>query len=231
MCLFPPTNDFAMGAAELMLDRSGKDAFGPQRRRVPAFYLDTTEVSAGPFQHWLRRGKGSPPDHPDLAASDVTWDQAAAYAEKFGKRLPDETEYEYAATACGKYTFPWGNSAAPLQGKPWTFGPVGQPAYDRLVLPGQPPVFGLYSNVAEWTTSWPGSDPTKKQPEPTSKLRVIRGAPAAVVFGNGPLGVIVGPRERYSFASPVSRPAIGFRCARSVRPRLRAEDFTAPRTP
>ena len=32
----------------------------------------------------------------------VNWDDAVAYAEKIGRRLPDETEYEFAATAGGK---------------------------------------------------------------------------------------------------------------------------------
>jgi hypothetical protein len=227
MCLFPPSEGFTMGSAEL---RTGKVALAPPRRcRVPAFYLDTTEVTAGDYRPWLlgRKLDPSPGDADRRPATHVTWDHAVAYAERVGKRLPDEVEYEYAATGCGKRRFPWGSSAAPLEGRKWTFGPVGEPAYDVLELPGQWPVFGLYSNVAEWTGSWLG-DPGGERPEPASAVRVVRGAPYSVLNGDPVLRQPpLGPRERYGVAGPVTRPGLGFRCARSVRPRLTARDFIA----
>ncbi len=160
-----------------------------------------------------------------MAATAVTWHQAIAYAEKMGKRLPDETEYEYAATACGKQRFPWGDTAPE---KNWPLGPVGEPAHDRVDLHRQPPVFGLYSNVAEWTSSWAGGYPGLEQAEPDSTLRVVRGAPLWVVTGQrDPSGIVRGPRERINVVGPAQLPGLGFRCARSARPRLTANDFVS----
>jgi formylglycine-generating enzyme required for sulfatase activity len=220
MCLFPQGNDFVMGAAEMPLAP-------PHHRRVPPFYLDTTEVAAGPYSRWLHGPMKRYPRlaDPTLAATAVTWNHAVAYAETIGKRLPDETEYEYAATACGKWRFPWGNEPRPV-GSKWTFGPVGQPDYDRVELPGQPPVFGLYSNVAEWTSSRAGGYPCPQPAEPEPRLRVVRGAPYAVVRGQNDLpGEVRGPRERLLVVTPMEFSGLGFRCARSARPRLTARDF------
>jgi formylglycine-generating enzyme required for sulfatase activity len=208
-------------------DLPGAPRPAQERRRVPAFYLDTTEVTAGDYRRWLEGSKFvARPGEADLRpAASLTWDHAAASAEKAGKRLPDETEYEYAATACGKHRFPWGDSAAPLEGRRWPLGPAGTPGYDRLVLPGQPPVFGLYSNVAEWTSSW-ASDPAGQRPEPRSMMRIVRGAPFSVVQGKPELTRLpLGPREWFGVAVPQTRPGLGFRCARSARPRLSAGDF------
>ena len=90
------------------------------------------------------------------------WDRAIVYAESVGKRLPDEYEYESAATANGRLKFPWGNDS-PADATS-NRGPVTETSFDRLA--SNPQVLGLYSNVAEWTSS-PGmtdpSSPLQKQ--------------------------------------------------------------------
>src|SRR5206468_3757283 len=126
----------------------------PHRRRVPAFYLDPTEVTVRDYCRVTQgfrypEGAPMPPDHP---VTFVSWLDAVSYAEEVGKRLPDEAEYDLAATAGGRRRFPWGDTSPPAGG--WEVGPVGTPAYDRLRLDGQPAVLGLFSNAAEWTGSW-----------------------------------------------------------------------------
>jgi formylglycine-generating enzyme required for sulfatase activity len=230
MCLFPGSDEFTMGSAEVLPGPGKLPLAARHQRRVPAFYLDRTEVTAGAYRRWLLGPKFKPrPGDADLrAAASLSWDHAVAYAEKAGKRLPDEAEYEYAATDRGRSRFPWGDSGKLFQGKKWTFGPVGEPGNDRLDLPGQPPVFGLYSNVAEWTSSWLGRAPGGERPELPSMVRVVRGAPFSVVTGDPNLGEQPrGPRERLGVAVPVRYPGLGFRCARSARPRLTAKDFVA----
>src|SRR5262249_46953630 len=100
-----------------------------------------------------------------------------------------------------------------------------QPAYDRLKLRGQPPVFGLYSNVAEWTSSW-GAYPGLTEPQPRS--RVVRGAPQSAAQGKSEVtDVVRGPRERFNLNLLDSYPRLGFRCARSAQPRRTTRDFGA----
>jgi formylglycine-generating enzyme required for sulfatase activity len=198
---------------------------------VPAFFLDTTEVTVEAF-HRNQDNRAffeKDPKRLDHAVTGVTWDQAVSYAERVGKRLPDEAEYEYAATEGGRRRFPWGNEAPPLVANTWPLGPVGHPKFDRLELPGQPAVFGLYSNVVEWTISWADSYPGMEFAKPNPELRVIRGGPAEVAEGKLKLPQpALGPRERFCFLFATGhQPGLGFRCARSARPRLRPEDFGA----
>ncbi|TWT57328.1 Serine/threonine-protein kinase pkn1 [Thalassoglobus neptunius] len=50
-------------------------------------------------------------DHPVV---HVTWDDAVAYCEWVGKRLPTEAEFEYAARSGGKdLLYPWGDELVP----------------------------------------------------------------------------------------------------------------------
>jgi formylglycine-generating enzyme required for sulfatase activity len=201
----------------------------PHLRTIPAYYLDTMEVSVQAFNDALKgddKRRMRMAGQPDYPVAGILWDQAAAWAEIQGKRLPDEAEYEYAATACGKHRYPWGeNQPDPLPARKWTFGPVGHPAYDCLRLPNQPPVMGLYSNVVEWTSNWVGSYPGPALTEAKPEVRVIRGGPNSVAHGQGEFSELFGPRERFGLLMVLKKEGVGFRCARSARPRWNAEDF------
>jgi serine/threonine-protein kinase len=230
MARLPAGKSVLLGSDELSLGEGQKLAVAPPHRRdVPAFFLDTTEVTQDAFRRWeqgLVPEPGAWPPGP--AAASVTWDQAVAFAEKAGKRLPDEAEYECAARARGTRRFPWGDDDSPLAGRKWELGPVKTPAFDRLQLDGEPPVFGLYSNVAEWTASWAGAYPGPAPAESATMLRAVRGGPPSVVEGKVELSERPrGPCERFCLVATEARPGLGFRCARSVKPRLAAEDFIA----
>lgn len=193
----------------------------PHPRPVAPFYLDPTEVTVREYGEAIkslpRELRGSPP-YGSSAVTYVSFDQAVHCAELLGKRLPTEWEYEFAATAGGARIFPWGDGPAP-RGDDWRFGPVGEPNPDRT--PTSPPVFGLFSNVAEWTSSWPlpyPGGPAFTPPDYRS-ARVVRGGPASVAEGvpAGP-GLAFGPRWRTSYTRDQIRPGLGFRCACSARP-------------
>jgi formylglycine-generating enzyme required for sulfatase activity len=221
MCLFPAAKEFVMGSAEL-------PEAPPQRRAVPAFYLDPTEVTVGQHCKTLP-GFKYPKDQPlppdDYPVAFVSWEDAVAHAEHVGKRLPDEVEFEYAATGFGRHRFPWGDSAAVIQ--EWKFEAAGKPDYDRVEVPGQPPVFGLFSNVAEWTGSWYTVYPSQNLGLIGFQYRrVVRGGPVSVLQKQpDPSQWLRGPRSRLGLDAPLIYPGLGFRCARSTRPRLNPDDF------
>ena len=230
MALFK-AGDFMMGTAEW-----GTMGIPPHPRKVDAFFLDTTEVSVRDFRQVFKQDPfpNKPGFNPPLthAVSNVTFDQAVWYAEKMGKRLPDEAEYEFAATAAGQFRFPWGNDAKKVEddGKiTWPLGPVGKPDFDRTAT--DPPVFGLFSNVAEWTSSWYAPYPNASPEDVQSFNRNFEGPKGRIVRG-GPWSVMIGtpgstgkndawtPRWRIGMPRDSALPGLGFRCARSAQPRF-----------
>jgi serine/threonine-protein kinase len=204
-------------------------------RTVDAFYLDCHETTIGEFRAVLKglpQQLNSEPKPDNFPVTFVSYNGALAYAEALGKRLPDEAEHEFAATNGGRTQFPWPDSPRTIT--EWPFGPVGIPEYDRTNT--DPPVYGLFSNVAEWTSSgytqYPTADPSVLQhfqsPE-IQKLfrdvRVVRGGPEPVVMGMlDPKGkgswASWDPRYRTSYTRDQVYPGLGFRCARSVKARF-----------
>jgi formylglycine-generating enzyme required for sulfatase activity len=94
-------------------------------RSMPPFYLDVCEMSVGDylnawegpapyFPHFWPRDLRQDPPPLDHAVTLVRYDEAVHFAEKIGKRLPDEFEFEFAATEGGRSRFPWGNDGSRL---------------------------------------------------------------------------------------------------------------------
>lgn len=192
---------------------------------VNEFYLDVTEVTVAEYcsvmgQRPLVENLEGADDN--AAVTGVTFGEAREFAERSGKRLPSEVEYEFAATQAGTRSFPWGDDSSLLAD--WTFGPVGTPVEDRL--PSHPSVFGLFSNVAEWTNSYlvpyPGAPPLPAELRKLAVIsRVVRGGSSEVEERRMPrLDVLLNPRRREMVEVNTRRPGLGFRCARSARPRF-----------
>lgn len=205
----------------------------PHWRRVPPFYMDTTEVTNGRYCQVFGQSatseEGSPPwPADDEAVANLEFDRAVAFAEAVGKRLPTEAEYEYAATSGGTRKFPWGtHDQAPEQ---WAFGPVGVDHGDRVDLDPAHPIFGLYSNVAEWTQTRLALYPNTPGAEPkeSKSCRVVRGGTGSVWKRKPDREEwSAGPCYRSGVHESLQQPGVGFRCARSAKPRLRPEDFEA----
>ena len=106
-------------------------------------------------------------------------------------------------------------------------GPVGSPAHDRALA--NPAVCGLYSNVAEWTSSWnvpyPGGERRPDVLELFRGQRGVRGGSPLVVEGKpwpptSELVITGDSRFRQGYERDKALPGFGFRCARSLKPRF-----------
>ncbi|WP_232835005.1 formylglycine-generating enzyme family protein [Pleomorphovibrio marinus] len=156
----PKPPDEVMVAASL--------TFTPPDRRVnlnnAAQWWDWT-----PGANWrYPQGPGSSIEgKEDLPVVHIAWEDAVAYANWAGKRLPTEAEWEYAARGgMEEKSFPWGNDpveSAGFMANIWQGEfPVEDTGKDGFQ--GLAPVrsftanpFGLYDmagNVWEWTADW-----------------------------------------------------------------------------
>ena len=224
------SDDFEVGDANL------PEAM-PHRVRIPPFYIERAEVSVGDVRIQMqrdRRGEPFPlvqmPNKPlqdDQPVTHASYENAVSLAERMGKRLPTEFEYEFAATQAGKTKYPWGDNPDLIT--EWRFGSIDQQTtWDRTQA--DPPIRGLYSNVAEWTTSWAKpypSDPLAAALAGVFKpdFRIVRGGSASVVIGQPqPIDWTRGPRTRVAVDQMTFSPNIGLRLVRSAKPRIPAKN-------
>jgi len=232
MALVPGSGGF------VLKDTSTTDSLPPPQpppprppRGISTFYLDRTEVTV---KQWVASGgrllpetyKTPPSD--DEAIRFVSYDQALHYAERMGKRLPTEAEFKYAATNGGTTRFPWGDDPKPIDPMSWKIGRVGIAEFDRT--PTTIPILGLYSNVVEWTSnhmSTFGASPTNRAgltPFTTAELhasKLIQGGPISIALDRPDSRRPERGIDTKDCLQAVGRyPGVGFRCARSARPRF-----------
>jgi hypothetical protein len=207
----------------------GIAAFDPAAARmyetdVSEFWLDTREVTVAEFCKEFPEVRSRLPKEAngDDAMSQVNYEEVLAFLERVGKRPMTEAEYEMAATCGGTTAFPWGDDGTVITD--WSFGRVGSAAFDRT--PTKPEVHGLYSNVAEWTSSKLANAPllamTAKSPDFLKELsnkQLIKGGSYSVALGKAAASDLqLGPRFRHVVDRDQSFPGIGFRGAVSARP-------------
>jgi len=163
---YVPEGEFLMGKGEVR-----KNDNSPQHLvYLDAFWMDKYEVSnsmylkclqAGAcsemvsdnttYQNWIYR------DHP---VTYVTWEQANAYCQWAGRRLPTEAEWEKAARGTDGRKYPWGNEAANARLANFD-GSMIQEAVSVYRYPlGASPygVLNMSGNAREWIADWYGED-------------------------------------------------------------------------
>jgi len=187
-----PKGYFWMGDKDCEYDEKRKgnveiNRKGQHRVLIPyEYYIDITPVtnnqykdfvdatgyaSQGSWEKAFKTGKE------DLPVVNLTWNDASAYAEWAGKRLPTEAEWEKASRGGDGRIWPWGNIWDENKLNSKEKGPGHKTAvstYDKgASLYG---VLDTVGNVWEWTADWylpyPYEGPyTKKEGD----TKVIRG--------------------------------------------------------
>jgi eukaryotic-like serine/threonine-protein kinase len=199
----------------------------PQHSRpVESFLAGTHEVTVGVYRRLSKHLPERISSLNDDAPLTASFDLAVAIAEELGMRLPTEIEYEYMATALGRQEYPWGGGLAPDTNE-FTFESVRVPVIDQL--PTRPPIYGLCSGVAEWTTSpaipYP-PNPIRPNSSMHAEYRIVRGGDESVIEGDPHVSLLArSPRLRTPTLRHQVKPGLGFRCVKSLHPPVRYDDF------
>jgi serine/threonine-protein kinase len=184
-----------------------------RKAELPAFLIDLTEVSNRAFEEFclatgrplprLLAGDRAPEAQPDRPVVGVTFEDATAFAEWAGKRLPTALEWEKAARGTEGRVWPWGEQFVARHANALGFAggvegvnsrPEGASPFGCLHMAG---------NAHEWTStsgSLPGTRVVKGggwRSHP-SNVRTFTGHPVEETLDDPAL-------------------AVGFRCARDVR--------------
>ena len=213
----------------IVIDEDGRRYRSIEEVKVPAFYIDKTEVTNAQFKifmddsgyqpkwlqnflkHWERgmypKGMGN---HP------VTWislEDAKAYAVWAGKRLPTESEWQKAAQGTDSRAWPWGNLYDPNLANMDSDRTRSVGSYTEGASPYG--CLDMAGNVWEWTDSY--------HDDGNHFYVWIRGGSYFFAKGShwymqgGPVPVY--QRAKFLLMSPaLNRCAtIGFRCAKDAK--------------
>jgi serine/threonine protein kinase/formylglycine-generating enzyme required for sulfatase activity len=190
----PPGMAYVPGGVVSIGRDNGEDNEKPVHSvTVAPFFIDLTEVTNEQYQKFVdATGRAAPPmwqgnhfpvDANKVPVTDVTWEDAKAYAEWAGdgRRLPTEDEWEFAARGTDGRIYPWGSE--------WAVGfsnsKSDEKEKQRLIEVGQFPkgaspflLLDMSGNAWEWTASeykeYPGGPPYNPPPG-FKNLKVIRG--------------------------------------------------------
>jgi hypothetical protein len=205
-----PAGTFMMGSPDDEIGRT-KDE-GPQHQvNVPAFQMARTETTNAQFRVFRPEHQGQD----DLPAASLTWDDARAFCERYGWRLPTEAEWEYAARAGTQTRWSFGDDERQLGEYAWYGGNArGQPQPVGRKQANPWGLLDMHGNVWEWVQDcWHDNydkAPTDGSAWETDKcsFRVVRGGS----FDDSPEFLRSAVR---AFFHPVNWVAlVGFRCAR-----------------
>ena len=230
-----PAGKFTMGSTEQEDEKPMHDV------NLCDFCIDKYPVTNGQYRKFCdATGRDYPPGpgfsgtpdyftkNADYPVVNVSWEDARAFCEWAGKRLPTEAEWEKAARGQDGRKYPWGNTepdgsqcnfADKRSGFSWADKKVddgfAQMSPVKQYPAGASPygVMDMAGNVWEWCNDWFADDYYKESPAENPKgpdsgsVRVLRGGS----WCNDPVSLCCACRfvGEPSYRSLV----IGFRCA------------------
>jgi len=211
-----PAGEFLMGSP----DGQGEPDEHPRHKVfLDAYSIDKYPVTVGRYKAFA--AATGRPQHPrpvwnadDHPVVYVTWDDAAAYCEWAGQRLPTEAEWEKAARGGSRSAFGFGDDAGRIGDYAWYIG--NSSGTTHPVGTRKPNAYGLYDmigNVYEWASDWYGEDyyrdspPRNPQGPGSGGARVLRGGAWGIT------SYYCRSANRYSSAPRVGYDLRGFRCA------------------
>jgi formylglycine-generating enzyme required for sulfatase activity len=201
---------------------------------LDAFWIDRTEVTNAMYAQCVQAGACQRPrrnssnvvdtyyvneQFADYPVIYVTWDDAQAYCQWAGRRLPSEAEWEKAARGTETAIYPWGNGPADE-----TLANFGYHLHDVSAVDAYPAGASPYGaldmagNVMEWVADWYSPDYYAQSPEanPTGPgagdRHVLRGG-SWIYTANG-----IRSAYRYSQTVEFSDYQAGFRCVQGATP-------------
>lgn len=222
-----PAGSFTMGKD------GSKPKNGPAHKvELPAYEIDRFEVTNDDFaafvqatgyktyaeQHSSKNWKDAAEGKGNHPVVYVTWDDAKAFCEWAGKRLPSEAEWEKAARGDDGRIYPWGNNFVAENGNFYEGGIRGTTAVGSFHAGASSyGVEDMAGNVREWTAddfvAYPGAA-ANADPFFGKENKVNRGGG----WFDGEDGELVTTYNRN--AGPPGTSAnddIGFRCARDAK--------------
>lgn len=232
-----PAGAFVMGTD---LERADPQDKPKHKVMLPTYYLDKYLVTNAQYARFVAATKRRPPlnwkdgriPQGELMnpVTMVTWNDAAAYAEWVGKRLPHEAELEKAGRGTDGRRWPWGDKMEPSRLN--TYYNVGS-ASNVMAYPQGASIYGAFDlsgNVAEWTADdllpYEGAKASDLgaasplvaagQPQLTRYYKVLRGGS----WKGDPFSTSLYHRD-YAFPDHATD-FYGFRCASNVERAVRA---------
>ena len=205
---------------------------------LDSFWIDQTEVTNAMYEKCVAIGKCDLPGNTNYFSNPsyanhpvvyVNWNQASAYCNFAGRRLPTEAEWEKAASwedeNQTKRLYPWGNSIDCSYGNFYD-NPNNKSCMDDTTTvksyEGGKSSYGAYDmagNVWEWVNDWYGEtyyqvSPSQNPLGPDSgTLRALRGGSWFNFFYNVRTTVRHGLTPDHTYDNDHD---VGFRCASSI---------------
>jgi len=215
-----PAGPFTFGS-----DAGEDDEAPSQQIELPAFQIDAFEVTNADFRQFVEatgyvtdeETRGGPGWRAYAEGKDrnpvvkVSWNDAVAFCEWAGKRLPTEAEWEKAARGADGRAYPWGNDWDPAKVNGKDYGLRGTAVVGSFGDGASPyGVQDMAGNVWEWTADWYKAYPNSTYQDPFygERFRALRGGGWFETKEN------LRTTNRSANVPEAANDDIGFRCAR-----------------